>query len=72
MCVVNRSSIPKSIDFNWQSEVVSDELSKRGLHADAIVYKLRDLWTKKDAGTTKKILKAMVQPHDVLMLRLTK
>jgi alpha-galactosidase len=72
MCVVNRSSVPKSVEFNWQSEIVNDELSKRGLHADAIVYRLHDLWTKKDAGTTKKTLKAVVQPHDVLMLRLSK
>jgi alpha-galactosidase len=72
MCVVNRSSVPKSVEFNWQSEIVNDELSKRGLHADAVVYRLRDLWTKKDAGTTKKTLKAVVQPHDVLMLRLSK
>ena len=72
MCIVNRSAVPKSIEFNWQTEAVNDELSKRGLHADAITYKLRDLWTKKDAGTTKKLLKAIVQPHDVLMLRLSK
>jgi alpha-galactosidase len=72
MCVVNRSAVPKSFEFNWQTEVVSDELSKRGLHADAITYKLRDLWTKKDLGTTKKSLKATIQPHDVLMIRLTK
>jgi alpha-galactosidase len=72
VCFVNRSSIAKPIEFNWQNEVVKDELSKRGLHADAITYKLRDLWTKKDAGATKKLLKAVVQPHDVLLLRLIK
>ncbi|HWI94000.1 MAG TPA: glycoside hydrolase family 27 protein [Flavisolibacter sp.] len=72
MCVVNRSAIAKSFEFNWQTEIVNDELSKRGLHADAIAYKLRDLWTKKDIGVTKKPLKATIQPHDVLMLRLTK
>jgi alpha-galactosidase len=72
MCIVNRSGVAKSIEFNWQTEIVNDELSKRGLHADAIIYKLRDLWTKKDIGTTKKTLKAIIQPYDVLMLRLTK
>jgi alpha-galactosidase len=72
LCVVNRSSVPRPFEFNWPNEVVNDELSKRGLHADAIAYKLRDLWTKRDAGTTKKPLKTVVQPHDVLMLRLTK
>jgi alpha-galactosidase len=72
MCVVNRSAAATPFEFNWQNEIVNDELSKRGLHADAIAYKLRDLWTKKDAGTTKRSLKAIIQPHDVLMLRLTK
>lgn len=72
MCVVNRNATARTIEFNWQTEIVNDELSKRGLHADAIVYKLHDLWTKKDAGTTKKVLKATIQSHDVLMLRLTK
>ncbi len=72
ICFVNRSSVAKPIEFNWQNEVVNDGLSKRGLHADAITYQLRDLWTKKDAGTTKKTLKAIVQPHDVLLLRLSK
>lgn len=72
MCFVNRSAGAKQIEFNWQTDVVNDDLSHRGLHADAIVYKLHDLWTKKDLGTTKKVLKAVVQPHDVLMLRLSK
>ena len=72
MCIVNRSAAAKPFDFIWQNEVVNDELSKRGLHADAIAYKLHDLWTKKDLGTTKKPLKATIQPHDVLMVRLTK
>jgi alpha-galactosidase len=71
-CFVNRSSNAKAIEFNWAGEKVGDELSKRGLHADAITYKLRDLWTNKDAGTTKKALKSVLQPHDVLMLRLSK
>ena len=72
MCVVNRSTVPKSFEFNWQREIVNDELTKRGLHGDAIVYKLHDLWTGKDAGTTKKPLKTTIQPNDVLMFRLTK
>lgn len=72
VCFVNRSGETRSIEWNWQSEVVNDALSKRGLHADAINYKLYDLWTKKDAGSTKKTWKSVVQPHDVIMLRLSK
>lgn len=72
VCFVNRSLVSKTIEFDWKKEVVTDNFFNKGLHADAIVYKFRDLWTKKDAGTTKQLLKAIVPPHDVLMLRLSK
>jgi alpha-galactosidase len=72
VCFVNRNAIPKSIEFNWQTEVVNDNLFNKKLNAQTVTYKLRDLWTKKDLGTTKKPLKAVVQAHDVLLLRLTK
>jgi alpha-galactosidase len=72
VCFVNRSSVAKPIEFNWQNENVTDGLFNKALGAKTTTYKLRDLWTKKDAGTTKKPLKAVVQPHDVLMLRLSK
>jgi len=34
-------------------------------------YTIRDLWLKKEAGTTKKPLKTIIGGHDVLMLKLT-
>ena len=72
VCFANRSNNSKTINFDWQSEVVADTIFNRQLDTRTITYKLRDLWTKKDAGTTKKPLKATVQPHDIVMLRLTK
>lgn len=42
------------------------------LRFDKHAYVLRDLWAQKDIGTTGKNLKAMLPPHDVLMLRLEK
>jgi alpha-galactosidase len=72
VCFVNRSSTSKTVEFDWKKEVVTDNVFNKGLHADVIAYKLRDLWTKKDAGNTKKNLKGVVQPHDVLLLRLAK
>jgi alpha-galactosidase len=72
VCFVNRNAVPKSIEFNWQTELVNDNLFNKKLNAQTVTYKLRDLWTKKDLGTTKKPLKAVVQAHDVLLLRLTK
>lgn len=72
VCFVNRGNKPKPVNFDWQMETVTDTIFNKQLDTKTTTYKLRDLWTKKDAGTTKKPLKAVVQPHDVLMLRLTK
>jgi len=72
VCFLNRSKSPKTIDMNWQASVVKDSFAKRELNAMNTVFKLRNMWTKKDLGTTKKALKAVVPAQDVLMLRLIK
>ncbi|MFT3825423.1 MAG: glycoside hydrolase family 27 protein [Chitinophagaceae bacterium] len=71
VCFLNRSAKPQSISFNWKEKSITDELSKVVLDA-AIVYKIRNLWTKQSAGTTANILNATIPSHDVLMLRLDK
>ena len=71
-CFVNRSNKPKQIEFDWQNENVQDELSKRELNTQATTYKLRDLWSKKDIGDTKKSLSATIAGHDVLVIRLSR
>ena len=68
---LNRSRSPRTVDMVWGAEVIIDTLSNRTLDAKAVTYKLRDLWGKKDGGTTKKPLKAVVPGHDLLMYRLT-
>lgn len=63
---------PISLDFNWQANLITDTLSKAVFDAKRNTYKLRNLWTKKDAGDTRKPLKANLPPHDILVLRLSK
>jgi alpha-galactosidase len=72
MCILNRNTTPRAFSFDWKNEKVSDDLSKRDAHFDTTTYSLRDLWTKKDMGTTKNILTAEIPGHDVLVLRLAK
>jgi alpha-galactosidase len=72
LCFLNRSVSPKTVEFNWQNEVVYDTVSKRQLNTNNTTYTIRDLWTKKDGGNTKKPLKTTVPAHDVLVLRLKK
>jgi alpha-galactosidase len=72
MCVLNRNTNSQPVAFNWKSETLTDNLSKREARFDTTTYRLRNLWTKKDAGTTAEPLTAEVPGHDVLMLRLEK
>lgn len=69
VCFLNRSVLPKSFQYDWTP--VIDTVSKRELNPKSTVYTLRDLWLKKETGTTEKPVKATLAPHDVLVLRLT-
>jgi alpha-galactosidase len=72
VCFLNRGSKDQSIEFNWKSQPVNDDQSGRNADFETIEYKIRNLWTKSDAGTTKKTLKYEVPGHDALLLRLIK
>jgi alpha-galactosidase len=72
MCVLDRSTRPQKVKFDWKKEKVSDDLSKRETRFDTTIYKVRDLWTEKDMGTTEEALNTELLGHDVLMLRLSK
>jgi alpha-galactosidase len=72
MCILNRDSQSQNISFDWKNENVIDELSGKVTDFKSINYKIKDLWSKKEIGTTKNILSAEIPGHDVLMLRLTK
>lgn len=72
ICFLNRNATPQKVTFNWKNEIVNDSLSHRQLNAATDVYQIRDLWNKKSMGNTKKELNAVVPPHDVLMIRLSK
>ncbi|MDQ3819772.1 MAG: glycoside hydrolase family 27 protein [Acidobacteriota bacterium] len=72
MAVLNRSTSQRKISFDWKGEKVADNLSKRDAQFDTTTYRLRDLWAKRDIGTTERALLSEVPAHDVLMLRLFK
>jgi alpha-galactosidase len=72
VCFLNRSAKTQKVDFDWSNHVIQDDLSRMALNTNEAVYAIRDLWKKKDLGTTQGRLVAEVSAHDVLMLRLTK
>jgi alpha-galactosidase len=72
VCFLNRSAQAKTINFDWKDNFIKDDSFQKQLDAKKTVYKVRDLWAKKDLGDTNAALKTVVQSHDVVMLKLTK
>lgn len=72
ICFLNRSEQKQKINFDWSKKYIADDISKNTLNTNEVTYSIKDLWTKKNLGTTKKILTAEIPSHDVFMVRLTK
>jgi alpha-galactosidase len=71
LCFLNRAKDAKQINFDFAQNIVDDVFAKRVLDSNKQEYKLTNVWTKKEMGTTKKALSAQVPSHDVLMLILS-
>jgi alpha-galactosidase len=72
VCFLNRSSNAREANFDWSKNVISDDISNTTLNANEMTYSVRDLWVKKNLGSTRENLSAQVPSKDVLMLRLTR
>ncbi|MCX7797062.1 MAG: glycoside hydrolase family 27 protein [Melioribacter sp.] len=70
VCFLNRSTKPIEVNFNWNNCVVVDSVFNKEANFKTRIYQIRDLWLKKDIGTTEKIFYAVIPSHDVIMLRL--
>jgi alpha-galactosidase len=60
VCFFNSGDNPLKIRLKWEQ-----------LWFLKGTYKVRDLWQKKDIGTTKKGFTCDIAPHDVLLLKLS-
>jgi alpha-galactosidase len=72
ICFLNRSNETKTINFDWKENFIKDDSFQKQLDAKTTVYKIRDLWAKKDLGDTNTALKTQLPAHDVVMVRLKK
>jgi len=71
-CFINRSSIVKSISFDWKKEFVSNFFFNRQIESFMTTYKLYDIWDGRENGSTGNRLSTALAAHDVLFLRLRK
>lgn len=67
---INMSDEQISIDFDWIKHEIGDNLNNRMLKVKDQNYKIRDLFNHKNMGDTSVNLKAKIDSHDVLMIRL--
>nr|WP_321375916.1 glycoside hydrolase family 27 protein [uncultured Bacteroides sp.] len=70
-CMLNRSNEDKEYEINWQKFNFDDEVSKRSTNFHNTTYVIKNLWTKKVEGSTKKDKKVSVPAQDVLLYRLS-
>ena len=70
MAILNRGLTPRAVTFDFRHESVGDDISKRNAEFDKVTYQVRDLWARRDLGTTARPLVATVPSHDVLLVRL--
>ena len=71
VCFLNRSGRPQSISYDWKAHLVNDKITKTDIDFNKATYKLRDIWAKKEVGTTDKTFRQTIETNDVVMLRLT-
>lgn len=71
VCFLNRSSRVRQVYFNWKQEHVTDKLFNYAVDRNRN-YRLLNVWTGKEDGTTASPLNTMLQSHDVIMYRMKK
>ena len=72
VAVLNRGIVPQAVSFDWVHENVGDGLSHHDANFGTMTYAIRDLWTKRDAGTTAQPLSVTVAAHCAELYRLRK
>lgn len=70
VCFLNKSSQTAQLNFDWKLNIITDDFSKTEINANKATYKIKNIWTKKSLGDTRKTIKSSIDSHDVLMLKL--
>jgi alpha-galactosidase len=69
----NHSKNPSELTFDWNGQTIKDELFRHEVaFSKDNVYKIKDLYTGKEIGTTKKTLKTTLEKNQSLVVRLYK
>ena len=72
VCFLNRSGRPQQVSYNWKGHPMVDAVSNTSFDFTQTTYKLHDLWSKKEVGSTAKTFDETIPADDVIVLKLTK
>jgi alpha-galactosidase len=72
VCFLNRSINEATIEFNWKDNPLDDTFSGKKADFGKDTFEIFNVWENKTLGNTKKSLKATIQGHDVLFVKLKK
>jgi alpha-galactosidase len=72
LCFLNRKKEPVTLNFKWSDNSFKDPDFSYSVDFKNKKYKILNVWTGKNSGTTRKTLQAVIPGHDVVMLRLSK
>jgi len=70
LCFLNRTLQPVEVNLDWSEFPVKDDEFHYQHFFNEKEYRIRDLWAKKDIGTTAKPFVTQVAAHDVIVLKL--
>lgn len=71
LCFLNRTLESVKVDLDWKKYPVKDDEFHYYYLFNENEYKIRDLWLKKEIGTTAKPFSTQIGAHDVIVLRLS-
>ena len=71
LCFFNCTDQARKIKLDWKDLMITDPQSGLDLRFSNQHFALRDLWLKKDVGTTTKKLEQEIASHDVVVFKLT-
>lgn len=70
MAILNRGREAEQVEFDWLSEDVNDDLTGHRAEFGEDLYRVRDLWSDEELGTTETTLSVDVPGRDVRVMRL--
>ncbi|MGN0187901.1 MAG: glycoside hydrolase family 27 protein [Candidatus Cryptobacteroides sp.] len=71
VCLLNRSTEPRKFLLHWNDYKLSDEVSGKEVNFNKGAFKIYNIWTHKEEGTTESLKKLTIPGHDVVMYKVT-